>query len=31
LVEWFKDFTILDYQVVDNGESVFASIIAQKS
>lgn len=31
LVEWFKDFTILDYQVVDNGESAFASIIAQKS
>ena len=31
LVEWFKDFTILDYQVVDNGESAFASIIGQKS
>lgn len=31
LVELFKDFTILDYQVVDNGESAFASIIAQKS
>ena len=30
LVELFKDFTILDYQVVDNGESAFASIIAQK-
>ena len=30
LVEWFKDFTILDYQVVDNGESAFASIIAQR-
>ncbi len=30
LVEVFKDFTILDYQVVDNGESVFASIIAQR-
>jgi 2-polyprenyl-3-methyl-5-hydroxy-6-metoxy-1,4-benzoquinol methylase len=30
LLEWFKDFTILHYQVVDDGESAFAGIVAQK-
>lgn len=30
LLEWFKDFTILHYQVVDDGESAFAGIIAQR-
>ena len=30
LLEIFKDFTILRYQVVDDGTAVFSSIIAQK-
>lgn len=30
LIEWFKDFTILRYQVIDDGKEAYSSIIAQK-
>lgn len=30
LLDWFKDFKIIRYQAVDNGEEAFSSIIAQR-
>ena len=30
LLDWFKDFKILRYQVVDDGKAAYSSIIAQK-
>jgi len=30
LLDWFKDFKVIRYQVVDDGKTAFSSIIAQK-
>ena len=30
LLEWFRDFKVIRYQAVDDGETAFSSIIAQK-